>query len=505
MNRKNYIIFTICLVCFLGLEGALIAGGVRIQHDYESRGNWVGIEDVNQDGRPDVLIQKNREVIAYFQQENGSFDFTDQKRQSNVIFPQDVFLFDVYKPDQKEAPVLAGFGSEGVRLFPFEDGGKEKQSSRRVISSRTIFRGESSSPPEQVSLIRDVNRDDRPDVLLPVFQGYSVFFREKESFRKMGTIAFSPTGRNQFSSPYLNARLNSTVRFPGGFTGSVLREDRPEFSVFQERLLQVYALPSADNDGKQEVEKVFDRRMEVIDKRKDTLVKHRIPPVFTELDGKGTNDLLVTKAGDGKIYVFRDTGDNDTSGTSQFDEPNQIVTVGGWIVNRKLRDIDGDPHPELLVAYIEEVGVWGALDLISTYTVPVHILVFDNQNGEFSSSPRYRTKGTAKVQLTTQGDNIQVDTPFYFEVAGDLAENDGRKDLLLKQTGDQLDVFAGKKEARFSEEAVKTLDTMDTSGYSSTTIWIKNVTNDQKTDILMLSTDMEKKRNLLQLFLLTEE
>lgn len=482
--------------------GSLLAEGIRIQHEYEAGETWVEIQDVNGDRRADLLIQKDRTVFAYHQVEQLGFDLAGTGHRSQVQFPHDIFLFDVFTGNSGTESVLYGVGPDGVRAFRFSDGGDQTtDEGKQIVSHNTVFSGKNARSPKRISFLRDLNGSGQVDLFLPVEKGYRMFLQNEGSFQDAGLLQFRPDSVSRFSSKYLNGSLSSKVRFPELFSGSIIEEDTSQIAYFQERFLGVHSLQSSERDHRSQpgVREVFTRHIEQISKRKNNLVQHRIPPLFDDIEGGELQDLLISDAGDGVLYVF--LGEELQEKAKRYEQPDQVLKPGGWIVNRELRDLNGNQRKDLIVLTMDEVGVWGALELIATYTIPLEIQVYRNlKQGIFSSSPVFRRRFRANVQLRSEWEEINVETPFEYAIESETpSEKKTFSKLVVRAAPDQMVIHNGTKNG-FTEDPTRKLNTRSTAGYGKTELIFRNITGGSS-DIVLLSQDPYKERNLLQLFL----
>ncbi len=477
----------------------------RVRIDYESTSDWVDTKDVNGDGRTDILIQKGNKILAYLQKKNHTFDILRPAHRRVASLPPSVFLFDYYRTRKKNGGSLrlAGLTAGGVETVPFQKPDeKEKDngnhSSRELITASTVFEGTPSGSPDRVDFTPDLNGDGREEFLVPERSGYRVFLRdENDRYSRQVFFPFSPFGNARMFSRLLNFKIESTVSFPKYHVGPLLAEGERQFALFVQNRLYVFRVPDVKNG---ETVRVKPNVIQVknVEKRNNEVFNYLIPPEFLDLNGDGVDDLVVTVPGEGNIYIY-----HGGKGEKSYQKPDQIIKYSGWIVRSRFRDLTGDGPPDLVVLRMEEVGVWDALDILSSYTVNLYLQVRKNNgNGTFKDQNSFSRSVLARISLGSSNLDLRADTPFFFRMPENMMGTGTGPDLLMKSESDRVDIYAGREKGVFQDSVSRVIKTINTSNYSSTSAMCEDLTGNGRTDLLLKSQNFNRNRNLLQIYLL---
>ena len=302
------------------------------------------VRDINADGRPDLVLPGAGAIHLYLRQDDGSFAAS-----ASVSI---------------EATRNIQLGSEDL----------------------TATVGQSLSVP--MFTLRDVNGDDRPDLVSESDARFEVFLQRADgSFPRRSSYGIDLEVKNQQQEGEYHENMDTSNLLKG-------------------------ALPT-----------------------------HQV--LSRDIDGDGREDLLVRRGQKISLYRGTEAGVDET-------KPLQILRASGNVVTAQLVDEDDDGLQDLLVIRMEKVSLSDLfLWLMLPGTMDIAVLVYRNEDGQFVKKPsrtiQIHLKFPSIISLIRTIDEM-VDDDDGSELIvehGDLDGDSGRDTVVLRKAS--LQGFLGEQ------------------------------------------------------------
>lgn len=438
-----------CLGVALSL--ALLAAGPAAQESaddpfvlsgvVEPEGRHVlALRDVDGDGDRDLLLIDDVGVRLRALDESGRF----VDNELLLSWPARDLGWDLADLDARDGTEIVIFADGELRSWSVTDEGFGEPQLLLEDGLARIPRGL-----RRLRLARDVNEDGRLDVILPGVGQYRVHRRTDAGYAAPIRIDFEARHEVRVGElDSLEGRFRQEVEIPrmkisdvdgDGLNDLVSQtEEVVAFHISDEEIpttaswrLDLHAL-RADLDREIDWDNVLGL-LQLVDWR------------TADVDGKGANDFVLQQGG-----LFRMWHEGSRTGVDR--PPDQLLKSSGNVLLFLLRDVLGDPLPELQIVRAEEISIGRILRLL---LVPgaLHFDVFTyaNEAGRFSDKPARRTRVTFEIPSLIS----------FFTEAKELEEQAREKALIptrrlsLDADGvrnDVVDLFEG--ELRFYRDVV---------------------------------------------------
>jgi len=347
---------------------------------------------------------------------------------------------------------------DGVFYHAFENGTMTEEP-RKLLHTRTFFTTPSPRALPTWSYPQDLSNDGRDDLVLPVPDGYKVYFQtEPGRFGRVSRIeADLAAGRPRALSP---------TRFAADWDRSVARGLPPTSALFNLHD-ELPRLTPVDLDGDKLLELVSIRGSQLTtffqrpalsfpasarwqyqiealreERKKDTVNVSDVQ--FCDINADGTMDLVVTKI-EGelglldsiKTRIYPHLG----TGRGNF-QPDALIFIDGISLNPTFIDMDGDKKLDVLTSRLRTdlVGQAWAAGFLGDITVSYEVFQFEGKRNTYSVSPVFRRDFRILLEDFKHGGAAR---PLFY-VAGDLS-GDGRPDAVRYDPKTAtIEVYRGK-------------------------------------------------------------
>lgn len=444
-------------------------------------------EDVSGDGRPDILIQQSvgRDLILFIQKPDGTFPPRADRR---IPLPPNVFAWCVGRigPPSAPGPVrLFGFTPEGLLGLPVS--GNKDDPPEELIVHPTFYSGASKRPPVYCDLLRDLDGDGLPDVLLPQRDGVDLFRQTAP-----GRFALNQQihldivlTRPEWGSGL--GRFVTTYTLPSFQVADLLGLGRPQFILNVRDAALVHAIGDAGRFSPDPTAEIHLRGRPP--RKRFRLIQYSLAPAFIDLNGDGAADILFVEATRGNVYTYlgKPGGRSAFPTASNARPPDDLKKIAGYIPAYWIRDLNGDGHPDLILATIDRLNIISGLQLFLSRQVDINLLVFLGRPGSlFGREPDFARSFTVTLSLYATRDDFEFDTPFFPHCDGDF-NGDGLKDLVIKQSPTSLALYPGVRDGVFAEKPVAEFP-IDPH-YDKTTIHVADLNRDGRSDLILHHVD----------------
>jgi len=307
-------------------------------------------------------------------------------------------------------------------------------------------------------IVQDVNRDGRPDIVLPVIGACELWLQERDAdgaltLRRSARVAVDVERGVESDAEKLSDVLASSLSVPNLATRDVNGDGRPDLLVEDGPRRGFYLQDDAGG---------FPTRADVtldLSIFRDAGFEGGISPGRTlsmegqatyrsrDLDGDGIPDHVVAHGR--KVWVFL-AGPQGP----QFTEPLSILKTADDITAVTLARLDDDPLPDLLLLKVAVPTVATLLrGLFGEWDISVGAVAYRNQGGKgFETTPNQRAEVVVRlpsiVRILKNPAEIltrfeELSSRFRIVVRGDL-DGDGTEDLgLVSGDGARLEVWLG--------------------------------------------------------------
>jgi len=354
----------------------------------------------------------------------------------------DLGAFDAGRPGRQ----LLAATPRGLALWSLGAEGEFESEPRWLTSrARMPFR---SGEPRLAALAQDVNRDGRPDVVLPVLDACELWINEGPGeepghlprLRRSARVAVEIDRWTSRGMRYLSSVLVSSFSVPNLATRDVDGDGRPDLLV-EDGPRRSFYLQQADASFPDQPSVELDLSI-----FRDTGAEGGVRPGQTlsvvgeatyesrDLDGDSIPDYLIAHGR--KVWVFLGSRQGP-----QFTDPLAILKTAEDVTALTPARLDEDPLPDLVIFKVQVPTVATLLrGLLGEWDVEIGAVGYRNEGGKgFESSPSWRSNVVVRLPsivrlLKDPGEFLQrfedVRSRFRTVVSGDL-DGDGASDLAL--------------------------------------------------------------------------
>ncbi len=421
------------------------------------------VEDLNNDGRKDLLLLlmredaqgRKRSWLSAFLQDSVGFRTRPFQEFS---LPEQAILFDIGDVAGDQNKEFVYIVSGGVRYFSFTENGFDL-TPHELFETESIFMLPGGDSQLSLDFVSDLNGDSRDEVYMPQIRQCDVYHRNPDDTWRRNTIPlvceanYSGFYDSRFS---VGARANAVYSTP--------------YLLFQDM----------NADGRRDLTGVYRDSLVVFCQAEDGLFSatchHNIPirlgkiwpgaklqrtrfgdesvrtflMRIVDMNNDGVPDAVSTRISTEESIMNPETqvriffGKRDSTNDHGFyfrDEPDQIVTPGGTQIVLDVMDLNGDGRQDLVSAVVK-VGLKNIISMLLSRSVDVQAETYlQRQDGLFPSKPDLKNRMV--VRFTFRGG---ATSPVY-----DIADfnGDGFPDLLSSLEEKMLVIFWGSQKNIF--------------------------------------------------------
>lgn len=494
MKNLHFVALLIFLIC---IPFARVFGSFFEQTTLKTDGKIVGasVEDLNDDGLLDILAisttghpPHTKRWLSVFWQ-HGEHRFDPDPDQTWEADPR-AAVIDVgeVSPDPgREIVFLAGDGIDfyGQKNGTFVDEG------RRLIGTKTMFALAEDDDLPAWDFARDICPDAGDEILIPGFgevelwsRGGNGDYQLRQTFQlKMNTRVYAD--RPRVNSSY---SLRADYRVPKIGCEDFNRDGRTDIVVCWEDNLDVF-LQKADGTLPTDPNREF--RMEL--RTEDELEGDEAELLLSvhDLNGDGYMDVVANKTKGGLANATTQTSFYMGQAEGTLSEaPDHFMTAEDAVSEPYLVDLNGDGRLDLIQPQVK-MGIKSVISMLLMKKFDINFLVYLNRGeGLFSEEPDYSTKVGFKIDFSRRGGSASP----LIEFEGDY-NGDGRKDLAVGTSEEELSVFFGDKHKVFPKKP-QVVEKVKTSFH----VVAKDFDGDGKTELLLYYPDEKELKNQIVIF-----
>lgn len=343
--------------------------------------------------------------------------------------------------------------------FLWQAAGESFAAEPRRLSSRARMPYRTGMP-RWGPIVQDVNRDGRPDLVLPVHGACELWLHERDAqgaleLRRTARVEVEVEHAVQAEGLWLSDVLESSISVPNLATRDVNGDGRPDLLV-EDGARRSFFLQDASGGFPAQPDVLLDLTI-----FRDTGFEGGFEPGRTlalegqatyrsrDLDGDGIPDHVVAHGR--KVWVFLASAQGP-----QFTQPLSILKTAEDITAVTLARIDDDALPDLVLFKVAVPTIATLLrGLFGEWDVSIGAVAYRNLEGRgFEQSPSSRAElvvrlpsivGMLKNPADLLGRFEELSDRFRIVVRGDF-DGDGTQDLaLVSSDGARLEVWIGSR------------------------------------------------------------
>lgn len=351
----------------------------------------LALRDMNGDGRVDLLWLDNQGVTVRLMGADGRYA---EVSEGGLAWPAGRVAWDIMDLDgdgRSELGLLVG--GKLVRVYTVNAEG-------RFDEGLDVLEAVSYLPAgiTRMHFARDVDGDGRSDLVLPGIGKHQIFLRRGDGWADPIQVAYEADVHYRVGDPQrLDSEFGQEVHVPSfrleDVDGDGVRDlvsetsDRvafhlahPELSSSPTWVLDLEQLRGElPQKGGIDLENLW------------SMMDQEVRWFLADLDGKEPRDLIVSLGP--KLRIYLGGAATGPSGT-----PDQVLKSSGNVLWTFVRQVEGDPLPELQLVRAERIGIGRVLRyLILPGALHFDLFTYRNQGGTFSRRPTRRNRVTFEI------------------------------------------------------------------------------------------------------------
>ncbi|MHC4781312.1 MAG: FG-GAP repeat domain-containing protein, partial [Planctomycetota bacterium] len=432
------------------------------------------MDDVDGDGRLDLVLFEGRRVVLFLQGPKGFGRWPTQ------VFMLDPRAMIVHVGDRKDRPgrELVFLAPGGVWAHSWEKGRWAPKPVAWVEGETALRRGSGAA------LIRrfftDLDGDGLDDLILPVSGRYVLLRQdEKGKFSRWASLHVDPTVKLWLPRDGRLSVIRRTARYPVPFVVDFDGDGRRDVVVRMARTLHVF-LGREDKTFAGEPDLVLETGLPDQKKKLGGRLQlgFEVPLLLGDLQSDGVPDLVACLPLKGEALAFlRGKGKG-------LGKPGFVFRMDGWPLGAMIKNLDGRLGPDLIIGGVGEIGIWSVLKVFLTKEVLVHAFFFLNRGkGNYPKKPDRTWDVAVPLKFATTAKGFRMGTTLAANFDGDF-DGDGRKDLVVRRGNVMLDIFTGTEIGVFSRKPWMSLTIMNAENYRYVFPEVADFNGDGRSDLL---------------------
>jgi len=370
-----------------GDESAFIETQLRVPR----AGVVLVLRDMDGDGRVDLLWLDNEGVTVRLMQADGRFA---DEFEVGLTWPRGRVAWDIMDLDGDGRSEL-GLLVEGktVRMYTVDsegqfDGGVDVLEAVSYLPAGIT----------RMHFARDVDGDGYSDLVLPGIGKHQIYLRRGEGWADPIQVAYEADVQYRVGDrSRLDSEFGQEVHVPSFRLEDVDGDGRRDLvSETSDRVAFHLARPELSSDPTWVLD-LKELRGELPQKggidldNLWSMMDQEVKWFLADLDGKGARDLIVSLGSRLRIYL-------GGAATGPRETPDQVLKSSGIVLWTFVRQVEGDPLPELQLVRAERIGIGRVLRyLILPGALNFDLFTYENLGGTFSRRPTRRNRVTFKI------------------------------------------------------------------------------------------------------------
>ncbi len=376
--------------------------------------NEIVVEDLDGDGRRDLLLLLGRELRVHFQRDSGTFEAEPDQRFK--IDPRAVIM-DVGAFLDAKTKQVAFIREDGVYAYPLRPAetkdGKPYYELRaqKLFAAETLLRRPSDDEVRRKEFLRDVDGDGKVDVIVPERAGFGIYRGLGEGkFAPRQPLLAPPTAVVAIGNDQLSSQLVASYYFANPTIADWDADGRADIVVSQDQWLSVYVSTPDGRISERPVQvyEIPGQKNFSMDTEKPFELDFTMPLVLRDLNNDSRVDAALTHVGTGSTRVFL----NSSNPAEAFKTPARVVRAKGITPLAFFVDADGDGLQDMILPRMDKIGIWSILKAVVTRSVPVEAQFFYQRKdgAAFPEEPDFQRNFEIPIAIHTGGGGLDVGT-----------------------------------------------------------------------------------------------
>jgi hypothetical protein len=453
------------------------------------------VEDLNDDGLLDILAvyttghqpHTQRWLAVFWQKEAQMFD--SSPNQTWKVDPRAAIL-DVGDISSDPGQEIVFLAQDGIHFYRQKNGAFVKES-RKLIETKTIFSLAEDDDLPTWDFARDICSHAGDEILISRFGEVELWCRgEDGTYQLRQKFPVKTTARLYAETPGENYSysLRADYRVPKIGCKDFNNDHNTDVVICWEDNLDVFL---QRGDGTFPSSPDYQLRMSL--RTEEELETHEVDVLLTvhDLNGDGQLDIVANKMKGGLDNAMTETSLFLYHTESGFKEiPDQFMIAEDAVSEPYLVDLNNDDRPDLIQPEVK-MGIKSIVSMLLMKKFNINFLVFLNRgSGLFSTEPDYSTKVGFKIDFTRRGGRASP----LIEFGGDY-NGDGRKDLAVGTSEEELSIFFGDKHKVFTKKP-QVVEMVRTSSHAVA----KDFNGDGRAELLLYYPDQKELKNHIVIF-----
>jgi len=469
------------------------------RYELEIKGKLGGVayEDLDGDGRLDVLVVRARELLLYFQEPTG---FRGTPHQVLQIDPRAV-IFDTVDTNGDGRRELGYLAADGFYCYHLK-GRKYETKPQLWTKADPLTRRPSRGEIRRKDLCRDLNGDGLEDLLIPESTGLALHINSKSGLGPRQPLFVPPSASVSAGSDQLSSRLTAVYWYSNPAVIDFNRDRKVDLLLPVDDQLRVFPQSAGGHFPPVPAARVTipNQKLLKAGERPGFDLDLTMPLKLVDLDRDGYVDLVSTHVGQGLTRLFM----GSKEGAKALVKPSQTIRAQGVTFLSFTLDVDGDGLEDLIIPRMDKIGLWTILKVLVTRTVPVDLLIFfqrkERKKGRpYPDQPDLVREIEIPVLFRSTGDRFQLGTSFLATLEGDY-NGDKRRDALYRIADDEIAIWYGHRDRSFSEDRDALLKIKNVSDYRFLMADAPDLNRDGRSDVVLRYYSWDRKGDRLSIF-----
>ncbi len=465
-------------------------------------------EDVDGDGRPDLVIVRGREFAIHLQKD-GTYD--PDRPDQKFRLDERAIIWDFGDLDGDGRPELIFLATDGMWYYAWSARTKGYLFRRvPLLPAASLLKTASKEEVRQKDFFADFDGDGAEDVLVPAWDRFLLYRGGREDgqwyFNEAIGLEVAPVASIGTGGGSPTSQATMSFWFPQPFSGDWNGDGKADIFLFQQDRLAVFIHKGGEAGAAYDLKPTSVLPIDFKEPLEEGRFKLdlRLPVKFADVDGDGLTDIVATHIGRGTTYVFRG-GRGRTGLTPEAARGDTVIRVPGVSFLDFLIDLNGDGRKDLILGRADRPGILDILKILLTKDVDVEVLFFYGLAGDrpgvglFNESPSHRKAIKVPILFSSSSRGVNIGTSAVVTVEGDW-NGDGRNDLMLRGDERSLSVYAGIP-GGFSDSPTLTMAVTAMDGYRFLEPLPQDLNGDGISDLILTYFSWDAKGDRLSVLL----
>lgn len=440
------------------------------------------VRDLDGEGHEDLVVQSGRDLRVFFHK-NG---LPTNASQTIRVDPK-AFLWTLAHVKDKKTWCIAVMSARGLHYYPFSDGGFATSPVDLVVHP-TMFEGEAGEAgPAFVEFAPDLDQDGLNDFVMFLEDEIFVFYQQSDGSAKLTQKLPFPDEARMTIGWHPSMRHKEERVVPMLTFGDATGDRRPDLSFYREESVVVFEQKDAGRFAARDAVDLTAQKQ----KKRNQFVKFELPPMISDLNGDGIQDIVLPYPSKGKVNVYY------VQPGRALTTPDDSLQIGdSWTVGVFLNDLDRDGKPDLVVGIVRKFGIFGGLQAFLSGRVDLELHVH-RMRQRYEQDPDQVLTFSVPFSFSVSRSEASIDLAFRPTFDADV-NGDGLRDLLISTEADVIHVYYGRKNEGLQAEPGGKIQLNAPSGTSYTQVAVGDFNLDGKSDLVLKHIHVDNQKHYVQ-------